>query len=150
MGSLVGSARAGGTRSFFPVESSKGDGRQGRGKERVRSPQIIRARLPSVSEPYGMHVEFTAAEGRGDELAALLLEAAAGVSGDERCRLYLVSRSPEQPETVFVTEAWDSREAHDESLQDPVVRAMIGRARELMAGAPSAAVLRPLGGKGLG
>jgi quinol monooxygenase YgiN len=103
-----------------------------------------------VGEAFGMHVEFTAVEGRGDELEALLLAAAAGLEGEGRCRMYVVSRSPDRPETVWVTELWDSREAHQASLRSPATRELIGRAMELMAASPSATALRPVGGKGVG
>ncbi|HEY8770358.1 MAG TPA: antibiotic biosynthesis monooxygenase, partial [Thermoleophilaceae bacterium] len=63
-------------------------------------------------------------------------------------RLYLVSRSPEDPDAVFVTEAWTSQAAHDASLEDEGARALIARAIPLMAGPPEATALRPLGGKG--
>ena len=96
-----------------------------------------------------MHVRFTAQPGQGDALAGLLLEAAAGAGGLDACRLYVVSRSPSDAETVFVTEAWTSREAHDASLEDEAARAMIQRALPLLAGPPEAVELRPVGGKGL-
>jgi hypothetical protein len=40
-----------------------------------------------------MQVRFTAHSGHGEELAAVLLEAADGLAGVDACRLYLVSRS---------------------------------------------------------
>ena len=70
---------------------------------------------------YGMHVRFT----------------------------YIVSRSPADADTVFVTEAWTTREAHDRSLEDDDVRALIARAMPLMAAPPDAVTLAPAGGKGL-
>jgi quinol monooxygenase YgiN len=102
-----------------------------------------------LSEPYGLHVRFTAKPGEGDALAAILLEAAEGVRRLDACRLYLVSRSPDDGDVVFVTEAWTDREAHDASLQDEGARALIGRAMPLLAGAPEATALAPAGGKGL-
>jgi quinol monooxygenase YgiN len=101
-----------------------------------------------VSGAYGLHVRFTAQPGQGDALAALLLEAAAGVQALEACRIYLVSRSPEDADTVWVTEAWTEREAHDASLEDPGARELIGRAMPLLAGPPEATELSPAGGKG--
>lgn len=98
---------------------------------------------------YGMHVRFTAQPGRGEELAAILLEAAAGTESDADCLIYIVSRAPSDAETIFVTEAWTSREAHDRSLEDEDVRALIARAMPLMAGPPDAVTLAPAGGKGL-
>jgi quinol monooxygenase YgiN len=96
-----------------------------------------------------MHVRFTAQRGRGDELAAILLEAAAGTEAEAECLLYVVSRSPGDADTIFVTEAWTSREAHDRSLEDEAVRALIARAMPLMAAPPDAVTLAPAGGKGL-
>jgi quinol monooxygenase YgiN len=102
-----------------------------------------------LSHYYGMHVRFTAQAGRGDELEAILLEAATGTEGDDDCLLYIVSRSPADPQIVYVTEAWTSREAHDRSLEDEHVRTLIARAMPLMAGPPDAVTLAPAGGKGL-
>jgi quinol monooxygenase YgiN len=102
-----------------------------------------------MAQSFGMHVEFTAKAGEADALEALLLEAAEGVASQEDCRLYMVSRSPESPDAVLVTEAWTSEEAHGRSLHDPAVRSMIERAMPLMAAPPRASKLRPVGGKGL-
>jgi quinol monooxygenase YgiN len=96
-----------------------------------------------------MHVRFTAQPGHGDELVAILLEAAAGMESESDCLLYVVSRSPGDADTVFVTEAWTTRDAHDRSLDDDDVRAVIARAMPLMAAPPDAVTLAPAGGKGL-
>jgi quinol monooxygenase YgiN len=98
---------------------------------------------------FGMNVRFTALAGQAEALAALLLEAAEGAAELEDCRLYVVSRSPADAETVLVTEVWTSREAHDASLDDERAKATIQRALPLLAGRPEAVELRPVGGKGL-
>jgi quinol monooxygenase YgiN len=98
-----------------------------------------------VAEPYGLHVTFAAQPGKGEELAELLLEAAAGAEADERCRLYMVSRSPNDPDAVFVTEAWTSKEAHDAGLETDGGKALIAKAMPLMAAPPEATALVPLG-----
>ncbi len=84
-----------------------------------------------------------------DELERILLEAAASAGSAPECRLYVVGRSPEDGELVWVMEAWASREAHDAGLQDPAAQALIQRALPLLAGRPEARELRPSGGKGL-
>jgi quinol monooxygenase YgiN len=98
---------------------------------------------------FGMHVRFNAQPGHGGELASLLLEAADGLRAIDECLIYVVSRSPDDADTVWVTEAWTSQDAHGASLHDEKTRALIERAMPLMAGRPEATQLRPAGGKGL-
>jgi quinol monooxygenase YgiN len=88
--------------------------------------------------------------GQGDELEAILLEAARALESDDECLLYVVSREPDAPDALWVTEAWRSREAHRASLEDEGVRALIQRAMPIIAELPERTVeLRPVGGKGL-
>ena len=98
---------------------------------------------------FGMHGCFKAEPGQGEALAAILLEAAEGLQADERCLLYVVSRDLEDPDRIWVTEAWTDREAHDASLQAPGAPEMIARARQLIAGMEGRAEFAPLGGKGV-
>jgi quinol monooxygenase YgiN len=58
-----------------------------------------------------------AKEGRGGELAQVLLAAAAEMEGDPGCELYLVNRQADQPDTIWVTELWRSRADLDASLE---------------------------------
>jgi quinol monooxygenase YgiN len=98
---------------------------------------------------FGMHGYFKTQPGKGDELAAILLEAAESLRANEGCLLYVVSRSTEDADTIWVTEAWTDRAAHDSSLDDPAARDQIARARPLIAGMDGRAEFEPLGGKGL-
>ena len=102
-----------------------------------------------MGEPYGMHGHFTARPGKAQGLEAILLEAADLLRADPECLLYVVARVPARPDDLCVTEAWTGLAAHDAALADPRVRELIERARPLLAGAPDAIVLRPVGGKGL-
>ena len=96
-----------------------------------------------------MHGAFKAQPGKGEELAGILLEAAEGLRADERCLLYVVSRDLDQPDMVWVTEAWTDRDAHAASLRAPGTPETIARARPLIAGMEGRAEFEPLGGKGL-
>jgi quinol monooxygenase YgiN len=102
-----------------------------------------------MGEAFGMHDRLKAHPGQGDALEAVLLDAAEALRDDDQCLMYLVSRSLENPDDVWVTEFWTSQEAHGASLEREEVRAVIARGRPLIDGAPEATRLRPVGGKGL-
>jgi quinol monooxygenase YgiN len=102
-----------------------------------------------VPELYGRHGRIVATPGHGDALVAMLLDAADSVSGIDGCRLYVISRAPGDRDSVWVTEVWTDRAAHDASLKDERVRAVIQRARPLIASMSDSMDLIPVGGKGL-
>jgi quinol monooxygenase YgiN len=98
---------------------------------------------------FGMLAKLTAHPGKGDELAELLLEGAGALRSDDDCLLYVVSRPADDPDAVWVTEAWRTEDAHKASLERDEVRAVIARAGPLLAGSPEAIRVEPIGGKGL-
>jgi quinol monooxygenase YgiN len=98
---------------------------------------------------YGLQVRMTAIEGRGDALQELMLAAARLMEPLPDCHLYIVQRVPDEPDTVRVTEVWESQAAHAASLAMDEVRELIASARPLIAGIEHH-VVHPVGGKGLG
>jgi quinol monooxygenase YgiN len=98
---------------------------------------------------YGLFGKFTANPGQGDALAGLLLGAAAGMPDVEGCELYVINRSPEEPDAIWVYEAWTSREAHGASLELESVRNAIQLAMPLIARVSDRVELLPVGGQGL-
>lgn len=99
---------------------------------------------------YGLHGKLQATADKGAHLAQILLEASKLVSTAKGCRLYLVSQDSSTPDAVWVTEVWDSKEDHDNSLQVPGVRELISQAMPLFAGRPEKGQeLEVLGGTGL-
>lgn len=99
------------------------------------------------TEMYGMLGRMKAAPGKRDELLALLLESSADMPG---CLSYIVAKDATDPDAIWITEAWDSKEHHDASLKLPQVQAAITKARPLIAGFDSRAETEPVGGIGLG
>jgi quinol monooxygenase YgiN len=98
---------------------------------------------------FGLVGKIEAQPGQGDALAEHLLEAARLLEPVEECELYVVSRAPDEPDAVWVSEVWASRDAHAASLQLESVRELIVRARPLIAGGSERFELLPIGGKGI-
>jgi len=98
---------------------------------------------------YGTHGRIVAQPGKGDELAAILRQAATGLEANPDCRLYVVSRALDDSDSIWVTEAWKDRGAHAASLADPAARELIERARPIIAEFADRAEFRPEGGKGI-
>ena len=97
-----------------------------------------------------LHGKLQAAQGQGHQLAEILLKAAALVSTAPGCRLYMVSRDPADPDTVWITEAWDSEADHAQSLKIAGVRELINQAMPILSGPPSGGQkLEVLGGYGV-
>lgn len=94
---------------------------------------------------YGLIGKATCVPGQRDAFVAILLE---GVRKMPGCLSYVVARDPKDPDAVWITEVWDSKESHTASLQLPAVRAAIARGRPLIAGFGEQIVTEPVGGHG--
>jgi len=95
---------------------------------------------------YGMIGRIKAQPGKRAELAAILLEGTGSMPG---CLAYVVAEDMADPDVLVVTEAWDSKQNHDDSLKLPVVQAAMVKGRPLIAGFEKIAETVPLGGVGL-
>ena len=98
---------------------------------------------------FGLVGSFQAHPGQAGALADVLVQAAQVLEGNIDCQLYVVSRSADDADSVWVTEIWTSSEAHQASLEAERVRQLIRQARPLIAGSGPRFELSPLGGKGL-
>jgi quinol monooxygenase YgiN len=94
---------------------------------------------------FGMIARITAVAGRRDELIAVLTRNGS-MPG---CRSYIVARDAAAADDLLVTEVWDSKQSHDDSLAMPEVKAAIAEGRPLIAGFATIAVTEPVGGIGL-
>ncbi|XID91977.1 putative quinol monooxygenase [Paenibacillaceae bacterium WGS1546] len=97
---------------------------------------------------YAMFGKLTAHPGKREELARLMLESGETLNGMEGCIYYILHEAEDEPDVLWVTELWESAEAHAASLRNENVLAVIQRCRPLIAGVSSVRV-RPIGGKGL-
>jgi quinol monooxygenase YgiN len=85
---------------------------------------------------YGLHGKLTAKAGESERLASILVQASKLMEDAPGCHLYMVSRDIEDPESVWITEAWDSKEHHDNSLKVDGVSELISEAMPLLQGRP--------------
>jgi quinol monooxygenase YgiN len=111
--------------------------------------RTVSASLPSHAtgedQVYGLIGKITAVPGRRDELAEIL----AGVGSMVGCLSYIVAHDPSDPDGVWVTEVWESAEAHQDSLDLPEVQEVITRGRPLIAGFGHRFETSPIGGTDL-
>lgn len=99
---------------------------------------------------YLLHGKLTAKQGEGNQLAGILIEASELIKTAKGCKLYVVSRDASNDNDVWVTEVWDSKEDHDNSLSVPGVKELIGRAMPILDGMPQKGQeLQLLGGHGI-
>ena len=97
---------------------------------------------------YGYFGTMKAQPGRRDEVVDLLL---GGVDAlrSVGCHLYLVSVSEANPDMIWVTEAWESRDHHDASLRMPAVQAAIAEAMPKLTGEFTSEEVTVVGGLGV-
>jgi quinol monooxygenase YgiN len=99
---------------------------------------------------YLLHGKLTAKEGNSDQLASILLEASKLVSTANGCILYVVSKDVADQNAVWVTEIWNCKEDHGNSLKEDRVRALISQAIPILDGQPTKGQeLQILGGAGI-
>lgn len=97
---------------------------------------------------YGLISKIAAQPGQRDMLAQLLIRASARppLPG---CLSYIVAIDSSDPDLIWVTEAWQSKEAHAASLSLPSVKAAMSAGGALIAQFVRVAETMPVGGTGL-
>ncbi|SHN09066.1 Quinol monooxygenase YgiN [Cyclobacterium lianum] len=86
---------------------------------------------------YLLNGKLTARPGHQDALAEILLEASKLVASARGCHLYVIGKEKNDSQSVYVTEIWDSKEDHDNSLKVAGVRELITQAMPLLDGPPA-------------
>jgi quinol monooxygenase YgiN len=95
---------------------------------------------------YGLIGKMTAQRGKRDELAGILINGVAGMPG---CLSYVVANDLHDADLIWITEAWESKDAHAASLTLPSVKNAITKGRPLIAAMAAVAETVPIGGHGL-
>lgn len=95
---------------------------------------------------YGVIGSMTAVPGRRDDLIAILTGAVSNMRG---CLSYVVAKDSRNEDEIWVTEVWDSKESHDESLSLPSVTKAITAARPMISAFGNQVITTPVGGYGL-
>lgn len=81
---------------------------------------------------YGYFGTMRVQPGKREDVLAILLESSEGVRA-AGCHAYIVGEG-DDPDVICVSELWESKEAHDASLQLPETRDAIARAMPMLTG----------------
>jgi quinol monooxygenase YgiN len=98
---------------------------------------------------YGYLGTMRAQPGFRDEVVHSLVAGSESLT-EIGCRLYLVSVNDDDPDLIWVNEVWESKEAHDASLQRPEVQAAIAATMPKLTGQFTSQELHVVGGLGAG
>jgi quinol monooxygenase YgiN len=97
---------------------------------------------------YGYLGSMRTQPGRAAEFAEILTSGA-DLLKSIGCQLYVVGLSDTDPDMVWVSEVWDSKQEHDASLQLPEVKEAIAKAMPLLTGEFTRQELTIVGGLGV-
>lgn len=97
---------------------------------------------------YGYVGTMRTKAGHRDDVLKILLSGVDGLRA-AGCELYVVSVPDTDPDIIWVTEVWQSKEHHDASLQLPEAKEAIGRAMPMLTGEFTSQELTVVGGLGV-
>jgi quinol monooxygenase YgiN len=97
---------------------------------------------------YGYIGTMKTRPGHRDDVVAILVGGADGLRA-AGCHLYVVGVAADDDVTVVVSEVWESKAHHDDSLRLPEAKAAIARAMPMLTGEFESREVSVLGGLGV-
>lgn len=96
----------------------------------------------AMEELYGIVGQMKAAPGKRAELIGYLMEGTQAMPGN---LAYIIAEDLADPDSIWITEVWRSKDDHAASLSLPSVQQAIAKGRPLIAGFGTRVETRPLG-----
>jgi len=90
----------------------------------------------SSGKMFSVYGRMTALPGRRDELIALLIEGLRAGGDDGGLLAYSVNTAFDDPDTIWLTQLWIDKEAHDATTRSEPVAAVTRRVPPLLARQP--------------
>ena len=94
-----------------------------------------------MEEMYGLIGQMLVKDGTRADVIAALLEGTADMPGNVA---YMVAEDQGDPNAIWITEVWNTKTDHANSLKLPAVQAAIGKARAHITGFGTRAETRPI------
>lgn len=98
---------------------------------------------------YGLIGKLKTHPGQRQTLIDNLLKAADIMRAMEGCYAYIISEATDDPDTIWISEVWRSKDDHQGSLANEDIRAIIMNGRSLIVEPPDGFEVTPVGGVGL-
>ena len=96
---------------------------------------------------FGLIGKLSTVDGKREALIDILL---AGTQNMPGCIQYIISKDLSDETAIWISEIWESEDAHKTSLTLPAVQDAISKGRAFIAGMEHVAKTKPVGGTGLG
>ncbi|GAB2872512.1 hypothetical protein GCM10027176_87580 [Actinoallomurus bryophytorum] len=90
----------------------------------------------SGANMFSVYGRMTAVSGRRDELVALLQEGFRAGGDDSGLLTYSINTAPEDPDTIWMTQLWIDKAAHDATTRSEAVATVTRRLPPLLAKQP--------------
>ena len=97
--------------------------------------------MDEIETLYGLIGQMKVAPEKRGEVIAALVKGPRDMPGN---LAYLIAEDAEDPASIWITEVWESKDAHAASLQLPQVQEAIGSARPLITGFGTRVETRPV------
>jgi quinol monooxygenase YgiN len=92
---------------------------------------------------YGLIAKLTMVPGKREEVIVLLANSSANMPG---CFSYVIANDAGREDILWITEVWESKAAHDASLNMRAVQAAMPKVKPLLAGFEKVAETEPVAG----
>ncbi len=87
---------------------------------------------PAAADRFGVIAHLTAQAGKRDAM----IDALSGLIGMKGNISFIIAKDGKNADGIYITEIWESKEAHDAALTTDQFKAAFGKAAPMMGGAP--------------
>ena len=87
---------------------------------------------PAAAQQFGVIAHLTAQAGKRDAM----IDALSGLIGMKGNISFIIAKDGKNADGIYITEVWESKEAHDLALGTDQFKASFGKAAPMMGGAP--------------
>ena len=93
---------------------------------------LMLAMPAAAAEHFGVIAHLTAQAGKRDAM----IDALSGLMGMKGNISFVIAKDGKNADGIYITEIWESKEAHDLALTTDQFKAAFGKAAPMMGGAP--------------